>query len=89
MELDEPAVALGLQHQRRAAIGLSRAERGEHLERQPAIGVNVELYRLEANPDNHRSVGSRRYPTGRSRGKESCEGRRTPSEPRVFSPTGW
>src|SRR2546429_9978111 len=53
MELDEPAVALGLQHQRRAAIGPSRAERGEHLERPPATGVDVELYRLEGEPHEH------------------------------------
>src|SRR2546430_3882357 len=63
MELDEPAVALGLQHQRRAAIGLSRAERGEHLERQPAIGVNVELYRLEGESRKPPTPCSLKEPT--------------------------
>src|SRR3990172_813170 len=56
MELDELAVALIFQHGRRAAIVLPRAERSQHLERQPAIGVNMELDRLQANRDDHRSA---------------------------------
>src|SRR2546430_5705144 len=67
MELDEPAVALGLQHQRRAAIGLARAERGEHLGRPPAIGVDVELYRREAGSPQHRSPWALRGPPRRGR----------------------
>src|SRR5439155_20677495 len=53
MELYELTVALGLQYHRSAAIFLSHAERGQHLERESAIGVDMALNRRQANREKH------------------------------------